>query len=248
MTSKIMENEKEKIILVADYGRSGQGWLSYMLCYILNAKYIEPYDLLKGRKYSASEYIRQLTGGNLLGREKTKYSMIVKTHGYPAPDFNLTDKVILLTRDPRDVAVSFQYLSRAKKYKSLKGKIFGLINNFRIVNYLITASKWKKYAQAWKDVKYHLVRYEDLSSNAKNTLRGVLDYLEIGAGEELIAKAVEKFSFEKITGRQRGEEDPQNLEFRKGIVGDYKNHFSKLELKLFKLICGKEAKKLGYLL
>jgi hypothetical protein len=61
-----MTEKGEKVILIADYGRSGQGWLSFMLSYILNAKYIEPYDLLKGRWYSSSnQYVINLSQGNL---------------------------------------------------------------------------------------------------------------------------------------------------------------------------------------
>ena len=74
----------DKVILMADYGRSGQGWLSYMLCYILNAKYIEPYDFLKGMLYTTDERVRGLTSGNLPGRPKGRSSMIIKTHNWPA--------------------------------------------------------------------------------------------------------------------------------------------------------------------
>lgn len=95
-----------KMLLIADYGRSGQGWLSYMLCYILNAQYLEPYCLLRGLVFSGHRNIVESVQGNLPGRAKTKYSHVVKTHEIPDPYFSLTDKIILLARDPRDVAVS----------------------------------------------------------------------------------------------------------------------------------------------
>lgn len=50
-------------LLISDFGRSAQGWLSYLLCYILNARYIEPYALLEGSKYSSSEIIENNTKG-----------------------------------------------------------------------------------------------------------------------------------------------------------------------------------------
>ena len=40
--------QKSNIVLISDFGRSGQGWLSYMLCYILNAQFVEPYNFLNG--------------------------------------------------------------------------------------------------------------------------------------------------------------------------------------------------------
>lgn len=247
-----MKNQEEKVILIADYGRSGQGWLSFMLCYILNAKYIEPYDLLRGRKYIYSKNVSGLTDGNLPGRERTPYSMVIKTHEYPASDFNLTDRVIFLTRDPRDVAVSafyrYKVVSQQEKNQTIKSKISFLIHRFKFTSFIMTAYKWKNYFRAWQDIKYHFVRYEDLSSDPKNVLKKILDYLVAKVNDELIEDAIKRFSFERLTGRRKGQEELQNVVFRKGTVGDYKNHFSKLNLKIFKSICGKEAKKAGYLL
>lgn len=98
--------QQNDYVLIADYGRSGQGWLSYMLSYILNATYLEPYNLLRGLVCDGNPNIFGFVQGGLPGREKTKYSHIVKTHEMPDPFFSLTDKVILLARDPRDVAIS----------------------------------------------------------------------------------------------------------------------------------------------
>lgn len=242
---------KNKVLLISDYGRSGQGWLSYMLCYILNAKFIEPYDLSRGSLYSSGlEYVINLTSGDLPGRKKTEYSMVVKTHGFPSDDFKLTNKVVFLTRDPRDVAVSdyFRYLFLYKKAKSKssKRKLANLIYGFRPANYFITAYNWKKYYKGWEHIKCYPIRYEDLSLNTKNVLRGVLKYLGINAEDSLIDDAVKKFSFERLSGRKKGEENLEDIDFRKGIIGDYKNYFSKLELKIFSIICRKEARKAGY--
>lgn len=214
----------DDIVLIADYGRSGQGWLSYMLCYILNARYIEPYDLLGGRWYTGSEDVISLTGGNIPNRESTRFSMVVKTHGFPAPDFNLTDKVIYLTRDPRDVAVSAFYryrnLRKQKSKKPLKARIFDILTRFRFINLLLTHRRWTKHVDGWKHIDSYPVTYETLSSEPEKVLTGILNYLEIDVDRELIREAIEKFSFETVTGRGRGEENAANSEFRKGIVGN----------------------------
>jgi len=139
-------------------------------------------------------------------------------------------------------------VSQQEKNQTIKSKISFLIHRFKFTSFIMTAYKWKNYFRAWQDIKYHFVRYEDLWSNPKNVLKKMLDYLEIKVNDELIEDAIQKFSFERLTGRQKGQEELQNVVFRKGTVGDYKNHFSKLNLKIFKFICGEEAKKAGYLL
>ena len=64
--------------------------------------------------------------------------------------------------------------------------------------------------------------------------------------EKYINEAVEHFRFKNITGREKGQQDASNMEFRKGIIGDYKNHFSPIDKFFFYAICGKAAKKAGY--
>lgn len=243
----------ERVILMADYGRSGQGWLSYMLCYILNAKYIEPYDFLKGMLYTTDERVRGLTGGNLPGRPKPQYSMIIKTHNWPAKTLNLTDKIIFLTRDPRDIAVSAYYrykeLINLEPPTTLKEQLFYLMSGVRFLSYTWTAHKWKKFIRLWierPDIHLYRVKYENLSSHPVETLKEILNYLGVKAPDKLIQEAVDNFTFDKLAGRKKGEEATKSMPFRKGIVGDFRNKFSWLELKIFHFIAGTTMRQLGY--
>jgi len=250
-----IENNR-RIILIADYGRSGQGWLSYMLCYILNATFIEPYNALAGIKYTSNPHILALTQGRLANRNLTEYLFIIKTHEIPAINFNLTDKIIYLTRDPRDIAVSAFFRNKIiyKKNKgpqqlrmtSLKDLTKQILLQIKIISFSLTAVKWKKYVLAWENVSKYNVRYEDLSINTFESLKSILDYLKVEINDNLISEAIENFSFKKLTNRKKGEEDVENPEFRKGVIGDYKNHFTKYHLKLFKWICGDVSKGFGY--
>lgn len=239
------------IVLVSDFGRSGQGWLSYMLCYILNAQFVEPYNFLNGKTYSASKEVLSLTSGNLPGREKTKYNLIVKTHNYPSAEFNLTDKVIMLIRDPRDVAVSMHNLNliheKSVGWNHPRAKFFMVwYKLFPMTDYLRTMRDWVKHYRAWKNVPAHQVRYEDLLTKPQEILKGILQYLGVQASETLIQEAIDTFSFEKITGRKPGQEDKNNKEFRKGVSGDHKNKFSKWQLSVINKRFGNIINELGY--
>src|SRR3989344_7704016 len=243
--------QKSNIILVSDFGRSGQGWLSYMLCYILNAQFVEPYNFLNGKKYSASKEVISLTSGNLPGREKTKYNLVVKTHNYPSVEFNLTDKVIFLIRDPRDVAVSMHNLhliqEKSVNWNHPRAKLILLFNKyFKIFDYLQTISGWARHYLFWHKIPSFLVRYEDLLKNPKNELEGIMIYLGVLAEEKTIIEAIDNFSFEKITGRKPGQEDKNNPEFRKGISGDYKNKFSAVDTLIINNIFKKIIQKNEY--
>ena len=243
--------QKSNIVLISDFGRSGQGWLSYMLCYILNAQYVEPYNFLNGKIYSSSEDVIRLTSGNLPGREKTPYNLVVKTHNYPSSEFNLTDKVIFLIRDPRDVAVSMHNLNiiqnKNVRWNHPRAKFFLVLYRYLgLLDYLKTMKDWSKHYNAWQKVTFCKVKYEDLLEKPEGTLIRIMNYLEVPTNEKIIQEAIDTFSFEKITGRQRGQEDKNNPEFRKGISGDYKNKFSAVDTLIINNIFKKIIQKNEY--
>jgi hypothetical protein len=277
-----MKQDKDIPILIADFGRSGQGWLSYMLCYILNARYVEPYCLLRGIVYSGHQDIITVTQGALPGRESTPYSMVIKTHGLPDPFFSLTEKVILLARDPRDVAVSGLARYRVRYHtgsdvemgardiafgrRSLEearkegkapppslnqeGRLRRFINwvwTIKPVCFFVLARRWGRFYDAWDDVYIaHRVTYEELSRDPAAALKGILAYLEVTADETLIDEAVQRFAFANLAGRKKGVERQDDVAFRKGVVGDFKNHFNPFYSALFRWLCGESAEKWGY--
>ena len=77
-------------------------------------------------------------------------------------------------------------------------------------------------------------------------VKGILIYAQENASDTLVQEAVDLFSFKKLSGREKGQENRQSIDFRKGVIGDYKNYFSWLEHVIFIAICGKEMEKAGY--
>lgn len=245
-TDKTAQVELDKdTVLIADWGRSAQGWLSFMLCYILNARFIEPYHLLGGTQYSPFPKILQNTKGNLAGRSKTPIALIVKTHNLPSPGFNLTDNVVFLTRDPRDVAVAFYYFSR-NLCRAGSWNWRNRIHSIPLLGDLLVAFRWGRHYRRWKHIPAHKVRYEDLRADTAGTLKNILAYLKVEVDPALVDEAVAIFDYENMYGRKRGVENKFSMDARKGIVGDYRNHFSWLMNRMFWKICSKEAEAAGY--
>lgn len=230
-------------ILLAGYPKSGNTWLGYMLSYLLNAEYIEPYNFLAGIMYSKDVRILTLTSGNLIEREKTKYHQVIKTHQPPHKsgsfkDFPaLTDKIILIIRDPRDVAVSYYFYQKLFKENSRTG-----VGTLKHISFFNTLNRWNKYHKSFIGDKIFIVKYEDLITRCHETLSLLLDYLDIQCHYELIEDAINQFKIEKM----KGNDTYSSKFFRKGISGDYRNYFNKIDYFIYKYSCMMTAKKIGY--
>jgi hypothetical protein len=89
------------------------------------------------------------------------------------------------------------------------------------------------------------VRYEDLVADPTSVVE-VYRWLGVSDDPELVANAVETHRFENYAeGRKRGQGDPL-AEWRKGIVGDWRNYFTQDDKDVFKHVAGSLLVELGY--
>jgi hypothetical protein len=93
---------------------------------------------------------------------------------------------------------------------------------------------------------YTEVRYEDLLERPNEEVERLLGFLGASADRNVVEHCVSSASFEKLSkGRERGEEDPSSF-YRKGIAGDWKNHFTEEDKRIFKEEAGELLICLGY--
>jgi hypothetical protein len=93
--------------------------------------------------------------------------------------------------------------------------------------------------------RYIEVRYEDLLGGAPSELARLLGFLEADRDPALVERMVEENSFERITGRKQGQEDPGAFN-RKGVAGDWREVFSERDKRVFKEDAGELLVELGY--
>jgi hypothetical protein len=234
-----------KKVLLAGYLKSGNTWLGYMLSHLLNAEYIEPNNYLSGIYYTPDPRVIELTSGDLPGRVATGYRCVVKTHWLPNVVYHLnrespplTDKVLLVVRDPRDVAVSYLHYQRLSPDSRRTG-----IGMLKPVSFFNTLRAWRDHTAAWLERKPHVVRYEDLLADCHATLARILAYLDEPPDATVIDETVRAFEFGKLKSSRS--EFTQNF-FRKGVVGDHAGYFGWAERKMYQRYCAALATSLGY--
>jgi aryl sulfotransferase len=169
-------------------------------------------------------------------------------------------KAIYIMRNPLDVAVSFA--NHASKdldtmVKNMGDATFAFCNNKnRLANQLRQQLlTWSAHVESWAqatEIPVHLVRYEDMKLNPVPTFTAAVRFMGLDCSEEQIEKAIQMSDFKKLKAEEAAKgfkERPYQTVafFRKGEVGDWRNHLT--EAQRDKLIAdhGEVMRKYGYL-
>ncbi len=144
-------------------------------------------------------------------------------------------KLIVIYRDGRDVAVSDRFFTQ-----QYLGKPFSFPDAVRA---------WREDMETQlrnaENQPLCAVSYEALLADGAQPVRSVLEFLGLRSDDALVKDLLERSSFYFYTRRESGQEDRKRF-YRKGIAGDWKNHFTPEDKQIFKDIAGSLLVKLGY--
>ncbi len=238
-------------IVVVSFGKSGRTWLRVMVSHLFRVMYRLPENAIMG-----------FDNFHNLNRAVPK---IFFTHDNYIKDFtgDFTSKkpfyakrVVLLARDPRDVAVSqfFQWKFRIKPSKVTINNYPPQGSDISLFDFVMgdnggSMKAVTDYLNLWaaeadKVRAFHLLRYEDLRSNTREELRRLLDFMQVDATDAQVEAAVEYSSYEnmkKMESKQqfrlaggrmmpRDKDNPDSYKVRRAKVGGYRDYFSDEEV------------------
>ena len=168
-------------------------------------------------------------------------------------------RAFFVMRDPRDVVVSLYFSlkvshpevgavsERREKLNRLdeEAGLCALIDGVARRGELGALRSWAKLAP--EDKELATFRYEDLTdSNQFATWQRLFAHCDIRIPDAVLRDLLERNSFAVLTrGRERGVEDVQ-AHLRKGVAGDWKNHFTPAVEKKFRDVTGTLVEELGY--
>lgn len=156
-------------------------------------------------------------------------------------------RFVTIIRDGRDAAVSAWFHNRRTSPDWFSGKFPTLM---QYVDYF--AYYWGDYVRRGEEFRSahpdlcHCLRYEDLLARPADTLAALLAFLGVDNGAATVDACLEATSFLRLSqGRERGQEDTASF-FRKGVSGDWRNHFDPPMLDLFRSQAHGWLEKMGY--
>lgn len=147
-------------------------------------------------------------------------------------------RMILLIRDPRDVVAST--LDGARGGNWLHEWRGGAANQKNLADERPDAfvRRWanvyrRNVQGAWRAYEAHrgrkaLIRYEDLRADAPRTMRRVYSELEIPVNDKELARIVERYSWENIPERERGE----GKFYRKANPGSWREDLTPSQIRI----------------
>ncbi|MEM7681646.1 MAG: sulfotransferase [Planctomycetota bacterium] len=157
-------------------------------------------------------------------------------------------KLVHLIRDGRDVCVSGWFHNLRVKGDAFKQQFPTLADYIP----LMAGQKWAPYIELARDAgrrwpdRFIEVRYEDLHAQGGAVMTALLAFLGVDADAESVASCLSHGQFEQLSGgRGRGEEDRGHF-YRKGQIGDWREHFDERAAQAFDRCAGPMLRSLGY--
>ena len=232
--------------VIVSFGKSGRTWLRVMLSRFYQVK------------HGLGE--RHLIGFDNLHRKNRAIPRLFFTHDNYLKDYTgnrdskadfYDKKVVLLVRNPLDVAVSqfFQWQYRMRPGKKALNEYPEHGSDVDIHDFVMSPTaglpKIIDYLNLWaveskKISSLLVVRYEDMRSNTADVLENIVTFLGTPGNAKEIAEAVRFASVENMRNMEtkrtfwlsgsrmlaKDRDNPDSFKVRKAKVGGYRDYFS----------------------
>ena len=226
-------------IIVTEFPKSGGSWLVSMLGDILS---LPKRDLYTNDKTSFFDptlhpWYKGTESWNL------PESCIIKSHELPDTKLHsFPASTIHLIRDCRDVVVSSYFFSNEFCVKN--GLIAAFTESFE-EHAQNCAIGWACFVSAWRKEDVPSIFYEDLLQDPFGELKKVLNILGVPVADSMIHFAVQNNTKEKMHA-SLADAFMHNTFVRKGIAGDWINHYDDRLKNIVKKHAGHVLSTLGY--
>ncbi len=156
-------------------------------------------------------------------------------------------RFIHIVRDGRDCATS-AWFHNGRVNAAEQAENFGTLDAYIET---LAGHRATEVARCWawceaRPLQSRQVRYEDLVDQPDLVLRSLFHFLSMAASDAQLAACRREAAFEDLThGRKIGQEDQAAL-FRRGVPGDWRNHFTVADNAKFLAIAGTLSTRLGY--
>jgi hypothetical protein len=235
--------------IVASTGKSGRTWLRIMMSHVYHRRFGIPANEIFAfaNLHRMNPAIPKIYFG---------FGEVELPPAWPwqKPMLAPLDKpIVFLTRDPRDVTVSFHFHlnNRATARELVHKDVVAQRRSLPLATFMMDEVAGlpriiRRYNDWYERLRLHpkarVVRYEDMRSTPERELAGVMAHLGQSFDADDIRAAVAFASFESLQEkerqrfftaeriRRRDDGDPDAFKVRRGKVGGYRDYFDERQL------------------
>ena len=225
---------KDGDVFIVTYPRSGTTWTEQMVHLLVNkgeqgeqriTDAVPWLETLPHRPNSMIEFLEAMPQRRLF-TSHLPYPLM------PHID-NTTAKIVYVARNPKDVAISTYFHNQSKGgYEGSWDEHFQLFlySDVGFGPYFDHVLPWWQASQKNKNILF--LMYENMKHDHAGNVAKLASFLDIQADSRLIETVVMLSSFQSMTSNETTNFDwiPQKADkpkhFRKGDIGDWRNHFS----------------------
>lgn len=235
----------QRNLLTIGQQKSGSTWLEGMLCAIPGYMRWKPNTIKFQRADLRAADLSPPPAG---------YT-VTKVHTPPTPEnlsavHALGRPYVVLLRDLRDICVSWAHYIHITpdhpRHIECKPLSIPQTIDYFIERRLADYCRWQL---GWNRDRHPdlglMVRYEHMLADTSGAFSRVLAHFGITLPEPLVQRIVDAHSFKKVTGRAPGLADNTSFN-RKGVAGDWTNHFDDAKREAFKAVAQPALLELGY--
>lgn len=224
--------------------RTGSRWMHYLFADLLGKDTSPEMDVRRlYEKDKRKEIINRFKDNKIVKFHHATPIEIVNAMELAKKENNykLNLKILGIVRNPRDQGVSFCFHNRYHKKHNFPEKKFATdeealkytileSSHFKhetdnMLQYMMPGYYVNSLIKNNDYYPYRWINYEALLLKTEEIVHEILNFLEVNIRDAVINAIVKKHSFKSRAKRKPGQEKRDDLWRRKGITGDWENHF-----------------------
>uniref|UniRef100_A0A8C6QVF7 Sulfotransferase n=1 Tax=Nannospalax galili TaxID=1026970 RepID=A0A8C6QVF7_NANGA len=242
---------RDEDIFIVTYPKSGTNWMIEILCLIL--KDGDPSWIHSVPIWQRAPWCETIVSAFSIPDQPSPRLMSshLPIQLFPKAVFNSKAKVIYLGRNPRDVVVSLYHYSKIAVQLKDPGTPDQFLQDF--LKGEVQFGSWFDHIKGWirmqNQENFLFITYEELQKDLRGSVERVCEFLGRPLGEEALGSVVAHSAFSAMKANAMSNytllpssllDHRRGAFLRKGISGDWKNHFTVAQSETFNRVYRKK--------